>query len=216
VKGACWVCVVRCFVVSPAQGGRNSEECSWVTWLTWPAPRLGRAAQGLHRLAAQRGTRRRPGRHLPRPSAQAPLPRRDQEPRLAQAAHRTRDLRHYLAPRLGKAPGDTTGGRISYNLRRLCAHQIIERILHGGSYQVTADGLTIALFFTRLTQRVLNPRPRRAHCHRPVLGTGRARPSAPARPRSQNLPSGHPSLPEQSRWSSDHPRPVPAVTHDPT
>jgi hypothetical protein len=46
-----------------------------------------------------------------------------------------------------------TGGQISYDLRRLRAHQIIERIPHSRSYQVTADGLSTALFFTRLTRR---------------------------------------------------------------
>jgi hypothetical protein len=50
-----------------------------------------------------------------------------------------------------------TGGQISYDLRRLHAHQIIERIPHSRSYQVTADGLSIALFLTRLTQRLLIP-----------------------------------------------------------
>ena len=43
------------------------------------------------------------------------------------------------------------------DLRRLRAHQIIERIPHSRAYQVTEDGLTIALFLTRLTQRLLIP-----------------------------------------------------------
>ena len=50
-----------------------------------------------------------------------------------------------------------TGGQISYDLRRLRAHQIIERIPHSRSYQVTAGGLSTALFFTRLTRRVIIP-----------------------------------------------------------
>ena len=40
---------------------------------------------------------------------------------------------------------------------RLRAHQLIERIPHSRNYQVTADGLSIALFLTRLTQRLLIP-----------------------------------------------------------
>jgi hypothetical protein len=55
------------------------------------------------------------------------------------------DPRHYLAPQLGKTPEDMTSGQISCDLRRLRAHQIIERIPRSRSYQVTADGLTIAL-----------------------------------------------------------------------
>jgi predicted MarR family transcription regulator len=50
-----------------------------------------------------------------------------------------------------------TSGQISYDLRRLRAHQIIERIPHSRSYQVTTDGLTIALFLTRVAQRLLIP-----------------------------------------------------------
>ena len=69
----------------------------------------------------------------------------------------SRHLRHLLAPQLGKDPGDMTGGQISYDLRRLRAHQIIERIPHSRNYQVTADGLSTALFFTRLTRRVIIP-----------------------------------------------------------
>jgi len=52
---------------------------------------------------------------------------------------------------------DMTGGQISYDLRRLRAHQIIQRIPHSRSYQVTPEGLTIALFLTRVTQRFLIP-----------------------------------------------------------
>ena len=76
---------------------------------------------------------------------------------LRPAGFTSRDLRHYLAPQLGKTPEDMTSGQISYDLRRLRAHQIIERIPHSRAYQVTEDGLTIALFLTRLTQRLLIP-----------------------------------------------------------
>ena len=76
---------------------------------------------------------------------------------LRPAGFTSRDLRHYLAPQLGKLPEDMTGGQISYDLRRLRAHQIIERIPHSRAYQVTEDGLALALFFTRLTRRVLIP-----------------------------------------------------------
>ena len=73
------------------------------------------------------------------------------------AGFTSRDLRHLLAPQLGKQSEDMSGGQISYDLRRLRAHQIIERIPHSRSYQVTPDGLSTALFFTRLTSRVIIP-----------------------------------------------------------
>ena len=76
---------------------------------------------------------------------------------LRPAGFTSRDLRYLLAPQLGKDPGDMTGGQISYDLRRLRAHQIIQRIPHSRSYQLTAYGLSTALFFTRLTRRVIIP-----------------------------------------------------------
>jgi hypothetical protein len=76
---------------------------------------------------------------------------------LRPAGFTSRDLRHYLAPQLGKTAEDMTSGQISYDLRRLRAHQLIERIPHSRSYQVTPEGLTIALFLTRVTQRFLIP-----------------------------------------------------------
>ena len=52
---------------------------------------------------------------------------------LRPAGFTSRDLRHYLAPQLGKTPEDMTSGQISYDLRRLRAHQIIQRIPHSRS-----------------------------------------------------------------------------------
>jgi hypothetical protein len=39
-----------------------------------------------------------------------------------------RDLRTHLAPLLGLNPGDMTSGQISYDLRQLRIHGLIERI----------------------------------------------------------------------------------------
>ena len=76
---------------------------------------------------------------------------------LRPAGFTSRDLRHLLAPQMGKHAEDMTGGQISHDLRRLRAHQINERIPHSRNYLVTADGLSTALFFTRLTRRVIIP-----------------------------------------------------------
>ena len=78
---------------------------------------------------------------------------------LAGPACRLHQPRPAALPRTpaGETPEDMTSGQISYDLRRLHAHQIIERIPHSRAYQVTADGLALALFFTRLTRRVLIP-----------------------------------------------------------
>jgi hypothetical protein len=105
----------------------------------------------------------------------------------------SRDLRHYLAPQLGKTPEDMTGGQISYDLRRLRAHQIIERILHSRAYQVTEDDLALALFVTRLTRRVLVP--------------GLAQLTGPG------PPPGHPAAPGRPRLPGSHHRARPAGIH---
>ena len=50
-----------------------------------------------------------------------------------------------------------TSGQITYDLRRLRIHGLIQRIPHSFRYQVTPAGLRQALFLTRLTQRLLIP-----------------------------------------------------------
>src|SRR5258708_25264200 len=67
------------------------------------------------------------------------------------------DLRGYLAPLLGLNPEAMTSGQITYDLRRLRVHGLIERIPHSFRYQVTTGGIRQALFLTRLTQRLLIP-----------------------------------------------------------
>jgi hypothetical protein len=68
-----------------------------------------------------------------------------------------RDLRTCLAPLLGLEPGAMTCGQITYDLRRLRIHGLIERIPGTFRYQVTVTGIRQALFLTRLTQRLLIP-----------------------------------------------------------
>ena len=68
-----------------------------------------------------------------------------------------RDLRGYLVPLLGLNPEAMTSGQITYDLRRLRIHGLIQRIPHSFRYRVTPAGLRQALFLTRLTQRLLIP-----------------------------------------------------------
>jgi hypothetical protein len=68
-----------------------------------------------------------------------------------------RDLRTCLAPLLGLTPEAMTSGQITYDLRRLRIHGLIERIPGTFRYQVTVTGIRQALFLTRLTQRLLIP-----------------------------------------------------------
>ncbi|MCL5996871.1 MAG: hypothetical protein M1546_12565 [Chloroflexi bacterium] len=67
------------------------------------------------------------------------------------------DLRSPLAALLGLDPAHLTPGRMTYELRRLRLHDLIQRIPGTYRYRLTADGLRIALFFTRTYTRVLQP-----------------------------------------------------------
>ena len=65
-----------------------------------------------------------------------------------------RDLRALLAPLLGLAPSQVSPGRMTYDLRRLRLHGLIERLPRTHRYQLTPDGRRTALFFTRTYARL--------------------------------------------------------------
>jgi hypothetical protein len=46
---------------------------------------------------------------------------------------------------------------MTYDLRRLRLHGLIERIPHSHLYQVTDPGIRVALFFTKVHSRILRP-----------------------------------------------------------
>jgi hypothetical protein len=67
------------------------------------------------------------------------------------------ELRALLAPLLGLVPDQFTPGQMTYHLRRLRLHGLIERLPHTHRYQVTDIGWRVALFFTRTYARVIRP-----------------------------------------------------------
>jgi hypothetical protein len=75
--------------------------------------------------------------------------------RLLSDGFSNKDLREHLAPLLGLDPSVMTAGRMTYDLRRLRLHAIIQRIPHTHRYQVTPFGLQVAMFFTRTYNRLL-------------------------------------------------------------
>jgi len=77
--------------------------------------------------------------------------------RLLPHGFRNADLRAHLAPLLGLAPADMTPGRMTYDLRRLRLHGLIERIPGTHRYTVTDHGLRIAIFLTRVHARLIRP-----------------------------------------------------------
>ncbi len=66
-------------------------------------------------------------------------------------------LRHRFAALLGIPANALTPGQMTYHLRRLRLHKIIERIPGTHRYRLTDFGLRAALFFTRIYNRLLRP-----------------------------------------------------------
>ena len=68
-----------------------------------------------------------------------------------------RDLRQAFAVLLGQRPDQIGPGRMSYELRRLRLHGLIERLPGTHRYRLTDEGLRTALFYTRVYARILRP-----------------------------------------------------------
>jgi hypothetical protein len=77
--------------------------------------------------------------------------------RLLPRGFSNRDLRDHWAPLLGKTPKALTPGQMSYHLRRLRLHKLIERIPKSHRYRVTDSGWRTALLCTRTYSRILRP-----------------------------------------------------------
>lgn len=50
-----------------------------------------------------------------------------------------------------------TQSRMSYDLRRLRLHGLIQRLPHSNTYVLTADGIRVAVFYSKLQDRLLRP-----------------------------------------------------------
>jgi hypothetical protein len=70
---------------------------------------------------------------------------------------RAADLRQHLAALSERDPASISHGAITYQLRRLRLHGLIERVSSSFRYQVTDFGFRVALFFTRTYNRILRP-----------------------------------------------------------
>ncbi len=77
--------------------------------------------------------------------------------RLLPRGFSARELRQHVAPLLGKAPSELSLGQLTYDLRRLRLHGLIERLPKRHRYRVTDPGLRVALFVSRLWARTLRP-----------------------------------------------------------
>lgn len=77
--------------------------------------------------------------------------------RLLPRGFSNRELRDHWAPLLGKAPQSITPGQMTYHLRRLRLHGLIERVPQSHRYRVTHQGWRKILFCTRCHNRLLRP-----------------------------------------------------------
>jgi len=68
------------------------------------------------------------------------------------------EMRALLAQLLGLDPAHYPVGRMTYDLRRLRLHGLIQRIPKSHRYEVTPAGLRVALFFSRTYARLLRPK----------------------------------------------------------
>ena len=65
-----------------------------------------------------------------------------------------KSLRGLVAGHLGQ---DYTASKMSYDLRRLRLHGLIQRTPHSNRYLLTPDGIRVAVFYTKLHNRLLKP-----------------------------------------------------------
>ena len=70
---------------------------------------------------------------------------------------RNATMRQWMAQALGISAEQYSAGRMTYDLRRLRLHQLIERIPHTHRYRVTDFGVRVALFFNKVHSRILRP-----------------------------------------------------------
>jgi hypothetical protein len=77
--------------------------------------------------------------------------------RLLPTGFRRADLRRHLADLCGRDPQSLGPGAMTYQLRRLRLHGMIQRLPNTQRYRVTEPGFRAALFFTRAYNRLLRP-----------------------------------------------------------
>jgi hypothetical protein len=119
-------------------------------------PTLGEAGLAQLQQPVVVGTQRAAGLRLAEPRAQALLAALVVF-RLMPHGFSSAELRPVLAPLLGLAPEQLTAGQMTYHLRRLRLHGLIECQPHQHRYQVTPLGWRMALFCTRAMNRLLRP-----------------------------------------------------------
>ena len=65
-----------------------------------------------------------------------------------------KSLRGHVAGLLGH---DYSASQMSYDLRRLRLHGLIQRLPHSNRYFLTGEGIRLAVFYSKLQNRLLRP-----------------------------------------------------------
>jgi hypothetical protein len=76
---------------------------------------------------------------------------------LAPTGFRHRELRDRVAQLQGRDSDTYAAGAMTYDLRRLRMHGLIERVPDTHRYRITPDGARVAMFYARLYTRALRP-----------------------------------------------------------
>ena len=76
---------------------------------------------------------------------------------LAPTGFRHRELRDHVAQLQGRDPATYRAGAMTYDLRRLRLHGLIERVPRSHRYRITPTGAQVAMFYARLYTRALRP-----------------------------------------------------------
>lgn len=76
---------------------------------------------------------------------------------LAPTGFRHRELRDHVAQLQGRDPATYRAGAMTYDLRRLRLHGLIERVPRRHRYRITPTGAQVAMFYARLYTRALRP-----------------------------------------------------------
>jgi hypothetical protein len=76
---------------------------------------------------------------------------------LAPTGFRHRAFRDHLAQLQGRDPDTYSAGSMTYDLRRLRLHGLIERVPRSHRYRITPTGAQVAMFYARLYTRALRP-----------------------------------------------------------
>ncbi len=76
---------------------------------------------------------------------------------LAPTGFRHRELRDHVAQLQGRDPATYRAGAMTYDLRRLRLHGLIDRVPRSHRYRITETGAQVAMFYARLYTRALRP-----------------------------------------------------------